>query len=232
MNFKLPRPIFPEEMSRILSREICRQRIVVMRLSTKRLKELESVCKEIEKEGLPKYLVCKKLPKKLGSGIFLHPDAKPILKGQVIASYAGEVSLVPQTDQEDGSYAFEPLDKIHLTNEEQFLFHKKCTYSSRRNYSLMIDALKKGNFTRFINHSGQPNIVAHLCKVPTNSYGLDPASIEVIYFAKKTILPKEQLLVSYEEGGKTYWGASKIKPFSMTAKTFQLTASLKVADFS
>ncbi len=221
MNFKLPRPIFSEELCQILSREVRRQKIVVLRLSTKRLKELAQVCKEIEKQELPKHLVCKKLPQKLGSGIFLHADAKPILKGQVIASYAGEVFLVPQTDQEDGSYAFEPLDKMRLTKEEQFLFHKKCTYSPARNYSLMIDALKKGNFTRFINHSEQPNIVAHLCKVPANPYGLVPAPIEVIYFAKKTILPKEQLLVSYEEGGKTYWGASNIKPFAMTPTTFQ-----------
>jgi hypothetical protein len=88
---------------------------------------------------------------------------------------------------------------------------------------LKVDGFKKGNFTRFINHSEKPNVVAYTLAVPANPYGLVPVPIEVIYFAKKTIYPGEQLLVSYEEGEKCYWGAQAAKPFPMTPKTFRLS---------
>lgn len=221
MKFKLPRPIFSKELNRILSREVRRQGISLSRLSPLKLKELAHVCQQIETQGLPSHLICKKLPHKLGSGIFLRPDAKPLLKGSVIGSYAGEVTLLPQSGGGDGNYVFEPLNEILLTKQEQQLFHKGCSYHPKRYYSLMIDALKKGNFTRFINHSEQPNVVAYLCRVPA-VYGLLPAAIEVIYCVKKTIHPGEQLLVSYEDGEKSYWKACGIKPFSMTPSTFEL----------
>jgi SET domain-containing protein len=121
------------------------------------------------------------------------------------------------------------LEKIHLTKEEQQIYHKKAAFHATRNYSLLIDAIKKGNFTRYINHSEEPNVVAALCRIPAkNSYGLSKAAIEVIYFSKKIIRPGEQLLVSYEDGEKSYWKASKIKPFVMTPKTFRLSPSLKL----
>ena len=124
--------------------------------------------------------------------------------------------------------AFTPIEDICLKKEEQALFDKKRKYHPRRLYSLKVDARKKGNFTRFINHSEKPNVVAHLFAIPANVYGLKPASIEVVYIAKKNIYPGEQLLVCYEDGEKSYWGVSKIKPFYMTPKTFQLSSSLKI----
>jgi hypothetical protein len=228
MKYKVPRPIIGQELLHIVHREIKKQEIPIARISKRNLKELADVSQAIEKHGIPKYLVCKKLGHGLGRGIFLHPKARPILRGQIIASYAGEISITPQHEPDDGSYAFAPLERFYLNKKEQALFDKKKAYHPRRLYSLKLDAFKRGNFTRFINHSERPNIFADTLKIPTNSFGLVPTPIEIIYVAKKTIHPGEQLLISYEDGEKSYWHASKIKPFPMTPKTFSLSSSLQL----
>lgn len=225
MKYKLSRPVIDKELLFIIKCEIKKQKIPVDRMSKKNLKELAQVSQAIRKQGCPKHLICKKLRNGLGRGIFLHPNAKPILKGQVIASYAGEISVVPQNEPDEGSYSFAPLENFHLSKSEQALLDKKNTYHSRRLYALKLDALKKGNFTRFINHSEKPNVIAETFKIPTNSFGLALAPIEIVYIAKKTILPGEQLLISYEAGEKSYWKFSEIKPFPMTPRTFRLSSS-------
>lgn len=228
MKFKLPRQIVNDEINKIVSKEVRKQRVSLFVASKKTLKEIVEVSDEIKKRGLPKYLVRKKLPRRLGYGIFLHPKAKPILKGQVIAPYSGLVTLSPQNGYDDSAYIFSPLYDIYFTREEQQQLDSENRYHPRRLYALHIDALKEGNFTRFINHSNKPNILAEFFRIRPNSYGLVPAPLEVIYIAKKTILPGEQLLVCYENEDKTYWGHLKIKPVPITPKTFQLNSSLKV----
>lgn len=226
--FKLPRQIINPEMCKILSREVARQKIGVVCATKSNLKEIAEVTRAIAESGLPKNLVLKKLPGKLGYGIFLHPKAKPILKGQIIAPYAGELMLIPQNLPEDALYAFEPLDRIRLTKEEQSQFDGKRKYHPGRFYSMQVDALKKGNFTRYINHSDKPNIVAEFFKISSNAYDLSPSPIEVVYIAGKTIKPGEQLLVSYEGDDKSYWDALDFKPIPITPQTLQLDASLKL----
>lgn len=224
MKFKLTRQIVAPEMRKIISREMRRQKLTVPRVTRKELKELAEICREIEASGLPAYLVCLPLGSDLGKGIFLRPSAAPIKKGSVIGSYAGAVSLIVQNRPDDGSYAFTPVEDILLNKKEQELFDKASSYySPKRLYSFKVDGFKKGNFTRYINHSEKPNVVAYTLSVPSNPFGLVPSPIEVIYFAKKTIYPGEQLLVSYEEGEKCYWGAQSVKPFAMTPKTFRLS---------
>jgi hypothetical protein len=223
MKFKLPRQIINKNLKQIVSREIKKQKLEVIKVNKKNLKEISDVSKIIRKKGLPPYLICKKLPRKLGKGIFLHPKAKPILKGQIIAPYAGNISLLPQkSDNEDGSYAFIPVEGICLTKEEQALFDRGAKFHAKRQYHFKVDASKNGNFTRFINHSDKPNVVAHLFKVPSNDLGISDMPAEIIYIAKKTIRPGEQLLICYEDEEKSYWGVSKIKPFSMNPKTFTI----------
>lgn len=223
MKYKLPRQRVPLSMYPIIAREIRKQKIEVLKVGKKNLNELASICRAIEKNGLPDHLICKKLPKKLGFGIFLHPEAKPIRKGQIIGPYSGIVALLPQNAPGDSSYAFAPIVDIVLSKKEQTLFDKKNRYRPNRFYAIDVDAEKKGNFIRFINHSEKPNVVAHLFKVPANSLGLDPSPIEVIYVAKKTIHPGEQLLVCYEGDGSSYWKNLKIRPIPITPKTFRLT---------
>jgi len=191
----------------------------VTRLTKGNLKEIIAVSRSIKKSGLPKNLVCKKLPGGLGYGIFLHPTAKPILKGQVIAPYAGEVSLSPQNLSElssDSEYVFCLIQDIRLTKKEQFLIGDGLCYRPSRVYSFDLDGEKKGNFTRFINHSKRANVDAILSRLPSRT--LQP--LEIIYIANKTIRPGQQLLVNYEGEEKAYWG--KVKPAPITPSTFRL----------
>lgn len=233
MKFKLPRQVINKTIKPIISREIKKQNTELVLADKNNLKEVSQVSETIQSNGLPKHLICKKIPHNLGKGIFLHPKAKPILKDQVIAPYAGDIVLIPQNqDNEDGSYAFVPLTNISLKKHEQLLIDKTCCYRPNRLYLLKIDALKKGNFTRFINHSEKPNIVAHLFKIPANRYGVEASPIEIIYIAKKTIRPGEQLLICYEDEEKSYWGASKIKPFPMNPTTFKLNSKLSIVETS
>ncbi len=229
MKFLLKRQEISQELKDFGAKKMRKHKVYVPRASQKILKSLLTVLEEIEKNGLPKYLVHKKLKKGLGYGIFLHPEAKPILKGDVIGPYSGEVSLSPQNELNTSDYIFSLMLGLHLTRKEQRLWDPKRCYRPRRLYSIDLDACKKGNFTRFINHSEKPNIEAKFLRIPKNSLGLAPAPFEVFYVAKKTIRPGEQLLVCYEGAeDKSYWGALNIKPFPMTPQTFQINASLEL----
>lgn len=225
MKFNLKRQFVSNDIIKVVFRNYKHKDLDAYRLSKQNLNELSKVLSDIEKETIPKKFVLKKLPGKLGSGIFLHPEAEPILKGEVIAPYAGEISLVVQNQEDDACYAFDPVADIRLTREEQLKFDPKNRYHPKRLYSLKLDAAKKGNFTRFINHSSKPNIVAYLVSSRANPY-------EIIYFAKRKIQPGEQLLVSYEDDEKSYWGVLGIKPFPMTPRTFQIDKKLKLINRS
>lgn len=230
MKFNLPRQLIKKEIIPIISREATIQNKNIIRADKKLLKGILNSLPEISQPELKNQFVRKKLPNNLGYGIFLHPEADPILKNQVIAPYSGILALVPTNDPNDTGYMFELLSEIRLNKEDQLLIHPDRPYHPNRLYSLQLDALKKGNFTRFINHSSKPNLVAHLVSsCSKNSYDLEPMPIEVIYITKKTIKPGEQLLISYENPGENnYWGPAKIKPFPMTPTTFTLSISLKI----
>lgn len=226
--FSLPRPVIPKEMIDILEKEIERQKVDVAKANKKQLLELKKICDEIEKDGISSHLVCAKLPERLGYGIFLHPDAKPIPKGHLIGSYSGIVSFFPQNEPGDSVYSFAPIFDIRLPKEKQKLYSPRKRFHPRRLYSMDVDAEKSGNFIRFVNHSDQPNLVSYLFKIPKNSYGLLPSPIEVIYLSSKTIRPGEQLLISYEGDDGTYWKYLKIKPTPITPETYQLNRDLLV----
>ncbi|MBS0625809.1 MAG: SET domain-containing protein-lysine N-methyltransferase [Verrucomicrobia bacterium] len=136
--------------------------------------------------------------------------------------------MEPENDPEDSDYAFAPMGEMLLHKEEQALFDPKRKFHSRRHYALKLDAAKNGNFTRFINHSDEPNVRIEYMRIPKNSLGLAVAPLEVIYFAKKTIHPGEQLLVSYEGDENSYWGAMGIKPYPLFPKTFVLQGKSKI----
>lgn len=228
MKFKLPRLKIKEKLKRFTARKIKSHDGYVPRASKRNLKELAAITRMIQRRGLPKHLVLKKLKGKVGFGIFLHPEAKPIQKGEAIAPYSGVVMIGPQNYGASSDYMFSLISDLVLTKEEQRLLDPKSKYRPRRVYSVDLDAEKEGNFTRFINHSEKPNIEAVLLKIPANAVGLQPAPFELIYVAKATIQPGEQLLVCYEGEDKSYWSALGIKPFPMTPKTFRINSSLKI----
>lgn len=221
-SYRLPRQVLNRQIIEIICREMRRQKITFSCATAKELKEIAGIIKTIKEEGMPKYFICKNLGSDLGKGIFLHPDFKAIEKGRVIAPYAGQVAFVAQKTFHDGSYAFTPVENIYLDKQEQLLYDKEAIYRPLRLYALKIDACKEGNFTRFINHSDKPNVVAYTLSIPSNSHGVSAAPVEIIYFAKKTIHPGEQLLVSYEDGEKSYWKGHDAKPVPMSPRTFRV----------
>lgn len=230
MEYRLQRQEISKELFIFASKKVKMNRIAIPRATKKQLNQIKDVCHEIQANGLPGYLVKKKLKGKLGFGIFLHPQAKPIAKGDVIAPYTGDVYLAPQNQGESSDYAFSLISDLLLTKEEQLKYDPENRYHPRRLYALDLDAAKKGNFTRFINHSEKPNVEAELLRIPANFLGQKSAGFEIIYQAKKSIQPGEQLLISYEGEDNSYWGALQIKPFPMNPQTFQLDSSLKIIE--
>lgn len=222
MKYKMPFQEIDPDILKIILREVGKQKLGLLRANDSHLSQLAKVAKEIEKQGLPDFLVCKKLPNNLGWGIFLSPDANPLKKGQVLAPYTGDTLIVPQNVADDALYAFEPLSNIELTKEEQRRYHPKAAYRPKRHYSLHVDAEKNGNFTRFINHSEKPNVIAELVRIPKNRFGVPESPLAVIYFISETVNPGEQLLVSYDGDDHSYWSALDIKPFPLFPRTFYL----------
>lgn len=228
MKFRLQRQKISKKLFIFCSNRIKKDKIDVPRANKKIIDGMPAILNAIRENGLPNYLLIKKLKGKLGHGIFLHPNAKPILKGSPIAPYSGKVFLRPQSLDDDSDYAFTLISDLRLTKEEQRKLDPTRRYHPRRFYSVDLDAHKTGNFTRFINHSETPNIEAQFVKIPPNSVGLLPVPFELIYVAKKTIHPGEQLLVCYEGEEKSYWGVLNIKPFPMSPKTFLLNPSCEI----
>lgn len=226
--YRLPRQVFTQEIQEIISREMKKQDIDLASLPKKNLKELVEVSKVIIEKGVPDHLIVKRLSDELGYGVFLHPDADPITKGTLIAAYSGEVSMAPQNEPDDSAYAFAAISDILLKKEEHPLIDKARKYHPSRRYVLNLDAKDRGNFTRFINHSVQPNIEAEFFKVSKNALGLKKSPIEVFYRVSKKIMPGEQLLVCYEDEEESYWKPFKIKPFPMTPQTFTLDDKLNI----
>lgn len=229
MKYKLPRQVFTQDIQKLIYQELKKQGSPAAKASKQRLKEISDVSKVIETQGLPDHLVLKKLSNELGYGIFLHPEAKPLKKGLVIAPYSGAVTLAPQNDPDDSGYAFSALSDIMLKKKEQLFLDKKKKFAPRRLYSLNLDAKETGNFTRFINHSSdRPNVEALLLAVPKNTFGLEQMPIEVVYLTKKIIKPGEQFLVCYEDEEESYWRAYGVEPYPMGPKTFMIDKDLNL----
>lgn len=227
-SFRLPRQVFSQDIEEILSRIFEAQAIDLDRLPKKLAEQMVQRIQEIKEKGMPDFLVLQKLPGQLGYGVFLHPKAEPLVKGTLIAPYAGEVSISAQYDPDDSAYAFAMLADFSLRKKEHEQLKLKCNYHPRRIYAVNLDAEKKGNFTRFINHSTEPNVEAEIYEMGKNAFGLEPMTLEVIYKTKKKVMPGEQLLVCYEDEEESYWKPFGIKPFPMDAKTFTLDENLKL----
>ncbi len=225
MNFNLVQACFDPKLTPLLRREIKRELGTLTPLSKGELEEIAAISERIKKGQLPKHFVRKKISPEIGYGIFLHPDAEPLVKEEVIAPYAGEISLVPQYTHDPSSYAFTLIEDILLDKGEQKKWDSGSHFHPKRHYTFKLDAWKKGNFTRFINHSEKPNLAAYTVRIPKNPYGIAPAPIAVVYFVKKKILPGDQLLVCYEQSEKSFWNSEQGKAFAMTPQTFRINTT-------
>ena len=110
----------------------------------------------------------------IGYGVFADTDIQP---GQMIGEYAGIIKKYKPKGAQN-------KEEVH--NESY-----RWKYGSD-----ILDAFDAGNFTRFINHSYNPNLEARYIKTNDNF----PAHL--IYIARKPIKKGEQLLINY---GAHYW---------------------------
>ena len=141
--FQLPRQKVSDALNRFLPEMMKRNRVHVPPASKSQMLAIAEVSRKILLSGLPNNFVLKKLPKKLGFGIFLKLDAKPIARGQVIAPYTGEVLLCPQNEEGSSDYVFALVTDLTLTKSEQQALDPKHRYHPRRLYAIDVEPLRK-----------------------------------------------------------------------------------------
>ncbi len=182
-------------------------------------KKIERVNNQIKKHGLPPNLQLAYVHPNVQTGVFLKPDAKPIKSGTFIGIYTGRYELVPSDITTGTSYAYDVAQHLCLS-PKQFAFAtlQRRPYKKDEEYSIQTNALKTGNFTRYINHSSfAPNIEAVVSKLPSGR-------IEILLFALHAIMPGEQLLSNY---GGQYWKALEVIPDDMEADTYLMNNHLQ-----
>jgi len=128
---------------------------------------------KIESDFLPKVSI-RWLSPELEHGLFAE---ELILEGAYVGEYTG---IIRENDL-----------RRYIGKLNNYCYNYPVKDSLERDY--VIDA-QNGNFTRFINHSSQPNLEPHHV-----FYG---GFYHLIFLAKRAIEPGEQLTYNY---GQNYW---------------------------
>jgi histone-lysine N-methyltransferase SUV39H len=116
-----------------------------------------------------------------GWGVF--NGAKRIPKGSFIGIYAGELLTVEESDRRGTLY--NKFGRTYLFDIDFHHMGAVATYS--------VDAYHAGNFTRFLNHSCDPNCEINPCYI--NEANIDKPLLTV--FTKLDVEPFEELCFSY-----------------------------------
>ncbi|KAK6016063.1 SET domain protein, partial [Ostertagia ostertagi] len=103
----------------------------------------------------------------------------PIKKGQFIIEYVGEVVSSEEFAKRLRRYGRDPSHTHHYMFEIG---------------SMIIDATKKGNCSRFMNHSCEPNAVCEKWYVPRTPCAID----RIGFFAKRDIELGEEITFDYQ----------------------------------
>jgi SET domain-containing protein len=114
----------------------------------------------------------KKVHPLVGSGVFAKERIPPL---SMVGEYVGLVRKREPKKDRDNPYVFRYMIGPHEA-------------------SYVIDAQNKGNFTRFINHSYEPNLIS--------KWAIFEGIGRIVFCARRTIWPGEQLTVDY---GPYYW---------------------------
>lgn len=140
-------------------------------------------CKNrVTQKGQKHYLSIFKTSNGRGWGVRTN---KTIARGRFIAKFVGEIITHEECERRSEIYTFENRKYFFDLDLEQ----KDNPYT--------IDAAKIGNFTRFINHSCDPNVgvwVIHTatdCNLPT-----------LCFFSLRRIEAGEELTLDYDPSGK------------------------------
>ncbi|KAI0283670.1 hypothetical protein BGY98DRAFT_685213 [Russula aff. rugulosa BPL654] len=128
-----------------------------------------------------------------GWGIFAGRQKIP--KGSFIGIYAGE--LLTENEGEERGILYNKFGRTYLFQID--FYHLRPTENTAGNdddewqTKYVIDAYHAGNFTRFLNHSCDPNCAMNACYI--NEANLDKPYLSL--FTRRDVLPWEELCFSY-----------------------------------
>ncbi|KAI5825621.1 SET domain-containing protein [Schizophyllum commune Tattone D] len=170
----------------------------------------------VVRKGLNVPLSIKKTQKK-GWALFNGTQAIPA--GHYVGSYVGEVLTATEADERERQYCASdrrylfPLDFHYLTKAPR---NSKLYEQSKR----VIDSKRAGNYTRYLNHSCEPNLIA----IPVYVRLTEEDLPRIAFFTSRIIRPEEELCISYssadieeegsepiEEADRCHCGASSCK---------------------
>ncbi|MBS0635382.1 MAG: SET domain-containing protein-lysine N-methyltransferase [Verrucomicrobia bacterium] len=186
---------------------------------------LKRLLADVSSHGIPPEFVLK-YNSMVGWGLFVAPGQE-IEPNKIIGIYSGRVLLVnPRTPREtariqaDESYNFLiDADPIRLTKDEfRDLSYEGSVkldpgYSPSKGLELIVDASESGNFTRFVNHSENPNLQT-CCRCAKFPEGWQ---VVVVLIAKRRIFENEPLSFDYGSG---YWKGKGISPNELLSLEF------------
>lgn len=156
----------------------------------------------METSGIPEKLALLKINEELGCGVFAKQNIEP---KEFIGIYSGLFELIQENNDQNNEYAYDVTEGIL----KQFLSSLNLDDDGSGVYFLRTNALKAGNFTKYINHSNSPNVDTKLRKIDNH--------IQILLFALKPIQQGCQLFLDY---GEEYWKKMGIKPKELNDSTY------------
>ena len=133
--------------------------------------------KKFERNIAVKVMV--KKTKERGFGLFAN---EKIYKGQYIGPYQGEMSILRETEAS--------------TRDDTYIFLSCEDLINEKGEMVVIDSRKRGNASRFINHSCEQNIIVYYILHPRAKYPI------IGLFAMQDIEIGEELFLDYTD---KYW---------------------------
>ena len=222
-------PIIGSDINEIMN-SLSDQKMDIKKLSKNDIARLEVAIALSNHTGVYPGLRISSLGEALGNGAFLDPANPSLRAGTILGIYSGEYKLyqIDHLGDVDLSYAFELTEIISLDEDEHLKFFGSLdTYTDDGDYVIYSDALKKGNWTRNINHGGEhANCTAELVRYSTRNE--EDKQVEhwvVLVKTSKKIKPGEQLLFDY---GANYWKKYGFVPTSMKPSTYTLSEDGRV----
>ncbi|KAH8995628.1 hypothetical protein EDB92DRAFT_1794320 [Lactarius akahatsu] len=127
-----------------------------------------------------------------GWGIFAGRQKIP--KGSFIGIYAGE--LLSERETEERGKVYNKVGRTYLFELDFYYLRKSAgddTDDEEWQAKYVMDAYHAGNFTRFLNHSCDPNCAPNACYV--NEGNIEKPTVAL--FTRRDVLPWEELCFSY-----------------------------------
>lgn len=135
----------------------------------------------VVQKGLNKKLMVNYISKGKGFGVFALEELK---KDEFVCEYVGEII--------DKNTAYEKIDRNKLRKRNNYVLQVREVYKNMV-VNTFIDAEEKGNISRFINHSCDPNMYFDIVRI--NHF-----TPQIAFYAKRDIAIGEELTFSYIDG--------------------------------